>query len=677
MAAFELINFAKTLLAPSSPAEVLACAGRAAVDLHGSAPAFAAHVAPGRGWNQALLVRVNGVLDAPSPAERSALFAVYRRLAQRRTSLQLERAAESEAIFSALSHRGTRRLESVPLKSRDGRCTGMLVIAPPDDVKEADAAARRSQLDVIAALAGSALESSWRLAAARRDQERLLLFSETADEALWDWNLGFGELWWGGGLESFFGAGQQPAKHARWRDGWLEPAEARKVNATFEAARLGAGSSWSMEYTLRRADGTQLEVLERVYFLREADGRAYRVIGTLRDISALKAAFDAEKSARTEAEQASAVKDAFLAMLGHELRNPLAPILSSLELLERRTVGPDAQLAVLRRQATHLVRLVDDLMDVSRISRGKIELLLRPVPLDTLVLRAVELAQPLIIQRKHHLELDLGDQLQLFADEGRVTQVLGNLLGNAAKYTQPGGTLRLSARAEGPFAVIRVRDNGIGIAEEMLSQVFDMFVQGPQAIDRAAGGLGLGLTIARNIVKLHGGTLEAHSDGLGEGSELVVRLPLAIQQPTAAPEEVVATRRAMVAQQFLIIDDNEDAAVMLGEVLSTRGHSVQIVHHPVAALASFSRARPEVAIVDIGLPAMDGYELARRLRALPGGETTWLIAVTGYGQQSDRDKSMRAGFDGHLVKPISPESLEALIAKLTTAAKAAQRVTGT
>jgi CheY-like chemotaxis protein/two-component sensor histidine kinase len=349
-------------------------------------------------------------------------------------------------------------------------------------------------------------------------------------------------------------------------------------------------------------------------------------------------------------------------MLGHELRNPLAPILSSLELLERRASGPNPQLAVLRRQAQHLVRLVDDLLDVSRISRGKIELVRQHVSMQTLLQRAVEMCQPLITQREHQLELDVDDQLVLLADEARLAQVVANLLTNAAKYTQIRGKLRVSGRAEGGLAVIRVRDNGIGIARELLPMIFDMFVQGRQAIDREMGGLGLGLTIVRNIVQLHGGTVEAHSEGAGLGSELVVRLPIAHVPADLSPTPSLTLPSQ--PRQLLIIDDNEDAAVSLGDLLTARGHSVQIVHHPSEALRFFERKPPEVALVDIGLPSMDGYELARRLRAQPGGKVTRLIAVTGYGQPSDRAKAKDAGFDAHLVKPVSPDRLEALIASL-------------
>jgi len=370
-----------------------------------------------------------------------------------------------------------------------------------------------------------------------------------------------------------------------------------------------------------------------------------------------------EQAARREAESANRAKDEFLAMLGHELRNPLAPITTALHLLRLRAGEAGShERTVIERQVSHLVRLVDDLLDVSRITRGMVELKSERVRLPEVVAKAIEMASPLLEQRGHTLLLQVpSHRLFVDGDETRLAQVIANLLTNAAKYTEPGGNITLSAERVGDQAVIRVCDTGVGISAEMLPRVFDLFTQERQALDRTQGGLGLGLAIVRSLVTLHNGTVSAHSEGRGRGSEFVVRLP-AVDEPAPAdarPQPIAAAAGGRV----LVVDDNEDAAVLLSEALLELGYTAQVAFDGPSALKIVEAFEPQVALLDIGLPVMDGFELARRLRAcIPSGVK--LIAVTGYGQESDRVRSQAAGFDDHLVKPVEVPRVHELLEKL-------------
>jgi signal transduction histidine kinase len=377
--------------------------------------------------------------------------------------------------------------------------------------------------------------------------------------------------------------------------------------------------------------------------------------------------------ARRAAEVANHAKDDFLAMLGHELRNPLAPILIALELIRaRRMPGHERELAIIERQARHLVRLVDDLLDVARIAQGKIELRPERVELGRLVALAVEASAPLLAERNHHLTTDVAaGGLPLHGDPIRLTQVLANLLTNAAKYTNPGGRIHVRAWAENGQAVLQVEDNGIGISAEMLPRLFDKFVQERQALDRSRGGLGLGLAIVKEIVTLHGGAVAARSAGLGHGSVFELRLPLAdaCADPCTGDAGTGMARRRN-GLRLLLVDDNADVLDAMQALLELGGHSVTALGDPRAALALAADYTPDVALLDIGLPGLNGYELLAALRARPGCADMDFIALSGYGQPEDRARSLSAGFCAHLVKPPAPAELAALLDAL------AQRRTG-
>jgi signal transduction histidine kinase/CheY-like chemotaxis protein len=376
-----------------------------------------------------------------------------------------------------------------------------------------------------------------------------------------------------------------------------------------------------------------------------------------------RAALEAERRAVRE-------RDKFLAMLGHELRNPLAPILVGLELLERG--GPESAAAtrhraVIRRQVQHLTRLVDDLLDVSRVTSGKIALQRSTVDLHELVGRCLEsLARSIEAQRLTTSLVRAGQPLLIDGDSVRLEQVVTNLMVNAIKYTPPGGRIEISLAAdEGSWAVLRFRDSGIGIAPDVLPRIFDLFVQAEQSLDRAKGGMGVGLTLVRRLVELHGGTVEATSPGLGQGSELTVRLPL--QASAGASSQRVAPSEAIVAKaasshRVLIIEDNPDSREMLQSFLELCGHHVIAAGDGITGVERALALRPDVLLVDIGLPGIDGYGVARRVREAMG-TTVFLVALSGYGQPEDRRLAREAGFDLHFTKPVTVEAVEKLLSR--------------
>ena len=385
------------------------------------------------------------------------------------------------------------------------------------------------------------------------------------------------------------------------------------------------------------------------------------------------AAVEAAEVAKADAEAANRAKDEFLAMLGHELRNPLAPIQTALQLIRLRSDGSaERERSVIERQVKHLTRLVDDLLDVSGIARGKVALKRERVAISDVIAKGIELASPLIEQRRHTLDVHVPRKsLLVEGDALRLAQVMSNLLANAAKYTEHGGTITVVAEPVDGDVLVRVADTGIGITPDMLPRVFDLFVQERQTLERSRGGLGLGLAIVRSLVQLHGGTVSAHSDGAGRGAEFVVRLPSANPAAAAAASASVnpslATPTADVALdvRILVVDDNDDAAGMLVEALSSRGFEVREACDGPAAIRIAAEFKPHIALLDIGLPVMDGYELAQRLRHLPDAGRLRLCAVTGYAQQADQERSRAAGFDRHFAKPLDLDVLDRALRELS------------
>jgi signal transduction histidine kinase/CheY-like chemotaxis protein len=412
-------------------------------------------------------------------------------------------------------------------------------------------------------------------------------------------------------------------------------------------------------------DGLEAATLERT--LRHAVERHH----DRRALRQLNEALESRVQERTrELEEANAAlrtadrnKDQFLAVLAHELRNPLAPLSNSLEILERAVNDPDLRresLATMRRQLGQLIRLVDDLLEVSRISQGKIQLRKCQIELAPAARQAWESALPLLERRGHVATILIADApMYIVADAARIAQVISNLLNNAAKFTPPKGEIQLEVAPEGSQAVIRVRDTGVGIAPENLKYIFEPFAQVEAQLERNEAGLGIGLTLVRELIELHGGTIEAHSEGLGLGSEFVVRLPLAAPasaegkaRPTASPAQPERKKR-----QVLVVDDNRDSVQSMAMLLKLGGHEVLTAYDGLEAFEVASKARPDVIVLDIGLPRQNGYETARRIREQPWGRDTVLVAMTGWGQDEDRRQSEAAGFNHHLVKPIQHETL--------------------
>jgi PAS domain S-box-containing protein len=425
----------------------------------------------------------------------------------------------------------------------------------------------------------------------------------------------------------------------------------------------------------QRALATRGSYAETIRYVRPDNGRQVwlEVRGRLRPDDAGRpasvrgVAIDVTERLRAEEElrDAHRRKDEFLAMLAHELRNPLAPIASAAQLLrhgtldhERRTQATD----IITRQVRHVSGLLDDLIDVSRVTRGLIAMERAPCDMRAVVADALEQVRPVAESRCQALDTGLAaGPVRIFGDHKRIVQVLANLLGNASRYTPAGGRIRLEVAVRDASVVLRVQDNGIGIDTQLLPHVFDLFTQGERSADRAQGGLGVGLAVVRSLVEQHGGHVSAASDGPGQGSVFTVMLPLFDGGDAGAPDAAVPAPPPAPGMQVMVVDDNPDAAEMLALLLQTEGYQVNVQASSAAALAQAAAAPPDVCLLDIGLPDMDGYQLAQHLRALPSMAGSRLVAVTGYGQQTDRIKSLAAGFDHHLVKPVEINELFGLL----------------
>jgi PAS domain S-box-containing protein len=493
----------------------------------------------------------------------------------------------------------------------------------------------------------------------RENEERLRLALDAGQVGTWDWDIVGNCVTWSEPIYRFHGLkpGEFGGRVEDFAD-IVHPEDRERVNAAISAA-VESKEPYSIEMRVVWPDGTVRWIATNGKVIFDTQGQPVRMLGATVDITERKL----QEEALREADRR---KDEFLAMLAHELRNPLAPIRNAVQLMRRLGPSePEIQWTreVIDRQVEHLVRLVDDLLDVSRITQGKITLKKEKVDLITIIGRALETSRPLIDSCKHRLTVSLPEQpLRLEGDTTRLTQVVSNLLNNAAKFTPEGGQIWLIAEAQNGQVVLRVRDTGIGIAEDLLPQVFDLFRQADRSLDRSQGGLGIGLTLVRSLLEMHGGTVEAYSDGPGRGSEFVVRLPsFAEPGQAAAASAVESDMRNSACCRVLVVDDNVDSAESIALLLELNGHDVRLAHDGPAALEIAHSFHPQVVVLDIGLPGMDGYEVARRLRGAAQMQNIILIALTGYGQSEDRQQSLAAGFNHHLVKPVDPEMLQTLI----------------
>jgi PAS domain S-box-containing protein len=540
-----------------------------------------------------------------------------------------------------------------PLARSDGEALGVLDVVLRDGValSDTDAALLRLLTEIV----------SWSIEKARLRQqlivqdERLRLALEAASVGTWEHIPATHATYWDARSKEIFGFAVDEDFTFDQYVAALHPDDKNYVFAGIAKATDPSGNGeCSLEYRVRRRDGREVWV--------EAHGRCIfvdrvptRIHGTLVDISARK---QAEHAIRESARR----KDEFLAVLGHELRNPLAPIRTALELMRlREPEHAVREREVIDRQVRHMMRLVDDLLDLARISRGAITLRREPCSLAKAVERAVEIASPLFEERHHHLEIDVPSELCVEVDSVRFSQAVSNLLTNAAKYTHRGGRIAVRGRMQGDEVVLEVEDDGIGIARENLKDIFEPFVQAASGADKH-GGLGLGLSLVRDLIQLHGGRVTAHSDGPARGSRFVVYVPAA-SSPHAESTASRAAQPTAVAEQLriLIVDDNQDAAEMLALLLEEVGHDVRVAHDGPQALTVAAELRPDVAVLDLGLPVMDGYELAGRLFEVFGRDALRLVAVTGYGQLEDRERTRAAGFELHLVKPVDVYELRAAL----------------
>ena len=496
-------------------------------------------------------------------------------------------------------------------------------------------------------------------AALRASEERFRLASEAVTGFIYEVDTATGLGTASPGLTELLGFPADAVNDVAWWAGRLHPDDLPRALRFLAEVERDGRDKYRYEYRIRHRDGHYVHVWDQGVIVRDAAGRPTRRVGNVVDVSE-------QKAAQAALAEANRRKDEFLSMLAHELRNPLAPICNAIQILRLREPSePHVRAArdMIDRNVGQMIRLVDDLLDVSRITQGKIRLLKEAVDLVAVVRQAVEVSTPLVTARKHRLHVDLpAEPVSVCGDEIRLTQVVANLLNNAAKYTDPGGDLRVVVARDGGDAVVRVRDSGIGIPPHMLAGVFDLFTQVDESLDRAQGGLGIGLTLVRRLVEMHGGAVKAESEGPGRGSEFIVRLPALADRCGPAPE---ANGRHLAAgparRRVLIVDDNRDAADSLAALVGLAGHDVRVVHDGPAALTVAEAFRPEVVLLDIGLPGMSGYEVARRLRGLPPTAGAVLAALTGYGQDEDRRQSREAGIDHHLVKPPDPDALRRLL----------------
>ncbi|HWS61162.1 MAG TPA: PAS domain S-box protein [Steroidobacteraceae bacterium] len=454
----------------------------------------------------------------------------------------------------------------------------------------------------------------------------------------------------------------------------IENVETDGPDAPFRAVARAAGYRSMISTPLTRADGAPLGMVSSHFRLvhRPSEQELRRLDLYLRQASDFiqRCRLEQELQQSEEAlRDADRRKDEFLALLAHELRNPLAPIRYTLAANRKTGRTPEQRKRaeeIIERQVTHMSRLLDDLLDVSRITRSTLELKMNPTELTLVVGSAIETARPILDTKHHSLSVELPKQaVRLEADAIRLAQVFSNLLINAAKYTDPGGHIQLRAAREGNEIVVAVRDDGIGISADMMPRLFEMFSQAQAALGRAEGGLGIGLSLVRGLVTLHGGSVEAHSDGPGRGSEFIVRLPA--RTPAEEPADIEVEADAPVAgagMKILVVDDNRDAADACAALLELSGHHVQTAYTGRRALELAETFRPHVLLLDIGLPDLDGYQLAAKVRATPWGRGIALIAATGWGQEEDRRRAFDAGFDHHLTKPIAAETVESLLQSL-------------
>jgi PAS domain S-box-containing protein len=504
--------------------------------------------------------------------------------------------------------------------------------------------------------------------ALRQGEERLRLALNAGKCGTWEWEIPDNRITWSERIYEFHGL--PPGSFSGKVEDFarlIHPKDSDRVSKALAAA-LDDGAPYEVEFRAVRPCGDVRWLSTSARVICDADGKPLRMLGATIDTTDRKRLEEELRRRAEELTQADRRKDEFLAMLSHELRNPLAPILNAVTIMRARPDRERGERAreIIDRQTRHLARLVDDLLEVSRIRQGKIDLCREEVEVAAVFEQSLAISRPLLEQRRHDLYVSLPlEPIFLEADPVRLAQVIVNLLNNAAKYTDEGGRIWLGARRQSSEVIISVRDSGRGISAQMLSHVFDLFVQGERTLARSEGGLGIGLTLVKRLVELHGGTVGVHSDGPGQGSEFLVRLPAGAPGSPASDDRPGGSgpARSLFGRRVLVVEDNRDAAETVAELLALWGHDVRIIPDGSTAVETALAYDPDVVLLDIGLPGIDGYEVARRLRARRELAQSLIIALTGYGQAEDRERAREAGFDYHLVKPVDPDALRDLLSR--------------
>lgn len=503
--------------------------------------------------------------------------------------------------------------------------------------------------------------SEWKNNAERASLDRQRLqFALTAGRlGFWDWNVISGQFHYGGDWANLLGF---PNEHFKatlslW-EALIHPEDASRVMDLIRSNLEDKTPEFEAECRLKTARGDFLWVSAKGRVIeRNSLGVAYRHVGVVEDIHE-------RRQVREQLRLVARQKDEFLAILAHELRNPLAPIRTGLAIIQKDPTSEAARQAtkMMARQLLHLVRLIDDLLDVSRISLGRLELKKSHLTVKQIVDTAVEGSTPLIQANQHKLSIEMPEETLLIdGDITRLAQVLSNLLNNSAKYSPKGGTINLTVQKLPKAALFKVQDKGLGIPPELLDSIFDMFSQANQSLDRAQGGLGIGLALVRKLVELHNGTVHAESAGIGHGSTFIVQIPRLIEGEKPTAELPIKSTLPSIPKKIVVVDDNVDSAESLAEFLRMHGHSVRTAYTASGAIAAQAEFDPDIMFLDIGLPEMSGYEVARRVRASPHGPDLCLVAITGWGGEKDKENAKAAGFNAHLTKPVDLSAVQVLI----------------
>lgn len=503
----------------------------------------------------------------------------------------------------------------------------------------------------------------------RKSEERFDLAVKGSHEGVWDWNIQTGSVYFSDRSLEMLGYAPNEVASAQetWREG-IHPDDWPRVRQSLQL-HLKERVPYDVEFRKQAKDGEYRWFRSRGAAVRNAWGEPTRMAGSVSDITDRKILEEQVRQRVEQLAEGDRRKDEFLATLAHELRNPLAPLSNALAILKAAGDNPQTfrqMREIMERQLGQMVRLIDDLLDVSRISRGKIELRLEATDLASVIHQALEICKPLSDKAAHRLDIDLPMQpAYIRADPVRMAQVFCNLLSNAFKFTPPRGHIRLAATIQGNEVVVTIRDSGVGIPPDKLSDIFELFTQLDRTLERSHSGLGIGLTLVQRLVAMHGGMVIAQSDGEGKGSEFIVRLPL---DPDQAPRntgdkdgKAGSAGRAQFRNRVLVVDDNQDSANSLAILLKFAGNEVETANDGVEAITEAERFRPDMILLDIGMPRLNGYDAARRIREQPWGKDVTLVALTGWGQEEDRRKSREAGFDEHLVKPVDHDVLMKLL----------------